>query len=506
MSNKRYITHLLSQLNKGLYEREEILAIAVLAIFSGSNIVFLGPPGTAKSLLSRRLAEIFTESEYFEFLMSKFSTPDEIFGPNSIKELKNDKLVRNLESTLATADFAFLDEVFKAGTGILNTLLTIINERLFRNGVDVIEVPLKVLLAASNETPKETVLDALYDRFTVRTYVGQMNKKENFIALLQSSSNSGYNLPQELKISFDNLEAWQSQISLVKLSPEVTDLTFILRSTLNDKCATDPKFYVSDRRWKHIANLMRASAFFCDRTETNLSDALIMRHCLWSEMEDRFMIQEMIENLVRGFGFSTETDLQDMDKQLTVLSTELTYEVFHDKDIYSTQELDGRDVFTVTFTTPDDEKIELAIDVNYIETVDDFIPELIHTNLETDLTCNFNSSRHCTIKGEVSSIFYGASHQIKQTIKPECRIAKDTRREKIDTQKVAQLVKSLHKIKSSYEKILHEIQCRKTEYEKNLDNPFIPQDIRSIPLEGISKQINEIQLKVKDCARLISIA
>jgi MoxR-like ATPase len=119
--------------------------------------------------MAGRLSCAFKEKEYFDYLMLKFSTPEEIFGPIDIKELKEGNYIRKTEKYLPTADFAFLDEIWKSNPAILNTLLTIINEKKFRNGNEMFDVPLKGLIGASNETPpKNEGLEALWDRFVVR--------------------------------------------------------------------------------------------------------------------------------------------------------------------------------------------------------------------------------------------------------------------------------------------------------------------------------------------------
>ena len=235
------IKRIISSLNKGVFEKEEAIAVSLLAALAGQNIFLLGPPGTAKSLISRRLSSVFETKSYFEYLMQRFSTPEEIFGPISLTELKKDNYIRKIDGYLPEADFAFLDEIWKSSPAVLNTLLTIINEKKFRNGSTINEVPLKLLISASNETPPENQgLDALYDRFLVRLMVLPTELKNNFESIIQNEPpGSDVNID---KITNDEFESWQLEINEIKLSRETLDIIHEIRLRIeqlnkgNTKC------------------------------------------------------------------------------------------------------------------------------------------------------------------------------------------------------------------------------------------------------------------------------
>ena len=191
MTLKTRISKLVELISQDMHEREEIIAVSLLGALSGQNTFLYGPPGTAKSLISRRLASAFDKPSYFECLMNRFTTPEEVVGPVSIKALKEDQYTRKTHGYLPEAEFAFLDEIWKSSPAILNTLLTLINEHTFRNGEELVGVPLKALIAASNETPEPNQgLDALYDRFIIRMLVPPIEHKQHFDELICSKPGS----------------------------------------------------------------------------------------------------------------------------------------------------------------------------------------------------------------------------------------------------------------------------------------------------------------------------
>jgi MoxR-like ATPase len=149
--------------------KEEIIRLMLIAAIAGEHMVLIGPPGTAKSAVIRSFARLL-DARYFEYLLTRFSEPNELFGPVDIQGFRSGTYRRVTTGMLPEAEIVFLDEAFKANSAILNSLLTVLNERRFNNGATSVRVPLISLFAASNEVPSSDNLDAIYDRFLLRVH------------------------------------------------------------------------------------------------------------------------------------------------------------------------------------------------------------------------------------------------------------------------------------------------------------------------------------------------
>ena len=362
---KNKISNLITAISSGLFEREHIVANVLLAVIAGQSVFLYGVPGTAKSLIARRISLAFKDAKHFEYLMQKFSTPDEVFGPVDIKELKEGRYIRKIEGYLPSANFAFLDEIFKSSPAILNTLLTIINEKIFRNDGKDVKVPLHALMAASNETPAQgSGLEALYDRLNMRLLVEPLKEWNNFKNLIEGKFEEA-NVSDDEKITLDELNLITNGAKAVKFSPQSLEIIKEIRENIeklnvkNDQDdSSDPyqqgrqetsdnqilqenqsHIYVSDRRWKNLAHILKTSAFLNDRSEVLPADVLLLANCLWSEKEQI----EAIKNIVTqsaGKNLSSKLIIE-LEQRAARLADEYYQLCFLQDDEYKTKNFNG---------------------------------------------------------------------------------------------------------------------------------------------------------------------
>jgi len=264
------------ELNDLFIERYEAVRGLILALLSRTNILFLGTPGTAKSMMVKEFAKHVSGANYFEWLLSRYSTPDELFGPISAKGLMEDHYRRLVTGKLPEAHFAFLDEIFKANTGILNALLSLANERIFYNDGKPEQSSLLCLVGASNEVPEDSDnLDALFDRFHLKYKVDPIQETSEFLRMLELNETNG--IPKNI-IQIEELKLAQTDIYTVELSKGMFEMFSKVRKSLDSN-----GIKVSDRTYKIAVRITRAEAWLRGSKIVEEGDFEILKHLFWQD-------------------------------------------------------------------------------------------------------------------------------------------------------------------------------------------------------------------------------
>jgi len=300
------------QMGAQFLDKQEIIRLMTVSAIAGEHMVIVGPPGTAKSAMIDMFSKLI-DARYFEYLLTRFTEPNELFGPVDIAAFREGRYTRRLENMLPTAEIVFLDEIFKSNSAILNALLHVINERKFQNGPEVVQVPLISLYAASNEVPNDDNLAAMFDRFLVRVlsdnldsyHFHELMKKGVSLELRKMTGRSFLSPgdPQgrqggELRpvISARELRHIQQNYDKFMAFPEefltkYKGLVFQIRSE---------GISVSDRRAVKLLKLFAASAVFDGRTRVHDGDFFILRH-IWNNLDQVELLEEIVNPIVDSY-------------------------------------------------------------------------------------------------------------------------------------------------------------------------------------------------------------
>lgn len=291
MTPQEKLKKIREELKQIFLERSDLIDGALAALLCAQHVLIVGPPGTAKSMLADEICRRIHGADYFQWLLTRFSTPEEIFGAVSLKALEQDDYRRVTSYKLPEAHIAFLDEVFKANSSILNAILTLINERIFHNGKEIIPVPLLTLFGASNELPEDDELMALYDRFLLRFVVNYIQEDFRFLRMLESPLR-----PERTTLSLEEVRELQSQARSLPIPGYVYQSIADIRRRLKKK-----NVEASDRRYRQSLSLLQAHAYLEGEKEVMEKDLFFLEHVLWRDPAEQEQVRDTIRELLVGY-------------------------------------------------------------------------------------------------------------------------------------------------------------------------------------------------------------
>ena len=284
-------------LDRAFLDKQEIIRLMVISVIAGEHMVLVGPPGTAKSALVRGFAKL-VDARYFEYLLTRFTEPNELFGPVDMMAFRQGEYRRRVEGMLPEAEIVFLDEVFKANSAILNSLLTLLNERQYANGRNVLSCPLLSVFGASNEVPNDDNLHAIFDRFLLRALSNNLDSYhfQNLVqrgVMHEIAALSGVARVQQAILSANVLHGIHHGFAeFMRFSDEFITtykgLIFQIRSE---------GISVSDRRVVKLTKLFAASALFDGRGAACDADFFVLKH-IWNNLDQAEILAEIVSPVI----------------------------------------------------------------------------------------------------------------------------------------------------------------------------------------------------------------
>lgn len=287
MATVSKIQAIIEELNQEYYERNDAIHAAMLALLSGEHCFMLGKPGTGKSEMIRALASRIS-ARHFSWLLTRFSAPDELFGAIDVAAMKAGQHTRITSGKMPEAEIVFLDEIFKANSAILNALLTITNERLFFNNGTPVQTPLLSLFSASNETPEDDSLSALYDRFLFRVFVDYIKDDANRLALMGRYI-TGNQSSTSTQITTAELQQAQADVKAINVPQSTLQQFNLLLKELDGK-----DMPMSDRRMLKCLRAMQANAYIDGRASIDDEDIAVLKYILWRDPAEISEINKLV--------------------------------------------------------------------------------------------------------------------------------------------------------------------------------------------------------------------
>lgn len=285
------LKNVLTYIKETFVGKNNIIDILGICLVANENAFLLGPPGTAKSAIVKMLSSCIKDGRNFEYLLTRFTEPSEIFGPFDIRKLKEGELVTNVDGMLPEASMVFLDEIFNANSAILNSLLMALNEKVFRRGKQIINLPALTFVGASNLLPEEETLEALLDRFLIRVKCDNVDPE-----LLDEVLLAGWNLNKrnnavKPQVTPETIIEMQKESRLVDLSPIQEQYLNLIHSMRNAGVK------VSDRRAVKFQNLVASSAYISGRNKAIVSDLWVLKYT-WDTEEQIDILSGMVNTII----------------------------------------------------------------------------------------------------------------------------------------------------------------------------------------------------------------
>ncbi len=295
--SKNKLKTIQAELETAFPERRALVTGSLTALLAREHLLMLGPPGTAKSLFARTFAEAVADGSFFDILLTKFTTPEEVFGPVSFKGLKEDRYERILDGYAGSSRVVLFDEIWKASSAILNANLTLMNERIVRSGIKQVKTPLELVFGASNEYPQDDSLAALFDRFAVKYWVDYLSDMDN-MGFLLATGGAGRVMT---KLTGTELSSLRDEVAVMKFSDANIGLLLSIKAAVENE-----GFRASDRTWVKAVNMIKAHALLNERDAVIGSDFLILTDMLWKEHKDRDRLLSVVGNAADPYGSRAE--------------------------------------------------------------------------------------------------------------------------------------------------------------------------------------------------------
>ena len=289
---------LAQQLESRFLGKSEVIRLLLIATLAGEHAVLIGPPGTAKSALIRMYARLL-DAHYFEYLLTRFTEPNEIFGPVDIEAFRKGKYERRTEGMLPSAEIVFLDEVFKSNSAILNALLTLLNERRYTSGGTVLKCPILSCFGASNEVPTDETLTAIFDRFLLR---------------VRSDNLDAYHFQELLQKGIDHevMGMTEAEVRPLASAREIAQVQrqFAQRMKFSEEFLSSYKalvfqiraegITVSDRRVVKLLKLFASSAMLDGRSTPDKSDFFVLKH-VWNNEDQSAILEAIVTPVLEAY-------------------------------------------------------------------------------------------------------------------------------------------------------------------------------------------------------------